>query len=124
MTNEIQEAKNLRWLAFQFQFTERPEDDTDKLCNAIHVYAEDGAKKIDAQAQIIKMMEDQDVRKTVYTDVFGLIEDILDVLIEVGNGTTDEMLHVAADKLFMVRGLLKGEVKPDGNDQKGKLQQD
>jgi hypothetical protein len=32
-----------------------------------------------------------------------IIEGILDDLIEVGNGTTDEMLHIAADKLFALR---------------------
>lgn len=44
-------------------------------------------------------------------EVFGLIEDILDTLIEVGNGTTDEMLHEAADELFRVRDLLEKTVK-------------
>ena len=44
-------------------------------------------------------------------EVFGLIEDVLDTLIEVGNGTTDEMLHEAADELFRVRDLLKKTVK-------------
>lgn len=44
-------------------------------------------------------------------EVFGLIEDILDTLIEVGNGTTDEMLHEAADELFRVRDLLEKAVK-------------
>lgn len=36
-------------------------------------------------------------------DAHELIEEVLDTLIEVGNGTTDEMLHEAADKLFVVR---------------------
>lgn len=44
-------------------------------------------------------------------EVFGLIEDILDTLIEIGNGTTDEMLHEAADELFRVRDLLEKSVK-------------
>ena len=47
----------------------------------------------------------------VMKEVFGLIEDILDTLIEVGNGTTDEMLHEAANELFRVRDLLKKTVK-------------
>ena len=38
-----------------------------------------------------------------------LIEDVLDTLVEVGNGVTDEMLHEAADKLFKARALLKGD---------------
>jgi hypothetical protein len=32
-----------------------------------------------------------------------LIEDVLDTLVEVGNGVTDEMLHEAANKLFKFR---------------------
>ena len=32
-----------------------------------------------------------------------ILEDVLDVLVEVGNGVTDEMLHEAADKLFKFR---------------------
>lgn len=52
---------------------------------------------------------DTNVGDTIMKEVFGLIEDVLDTLIEVGNGTTDEMLHEAANKLFRVRDLLKAE---------------
>lgn len=38
-----------------------------------------------------------------------LIEDVLDTLIEVGNGVTDEMLHYAAEQLFDARDLLNGK---------------
>lgn len=38
------------------------------------------------------------------------IEDVLDTLLEVGNGVTDEMLHEAADKLFKVRNLVEETV--------------
>ena len=34
-----------------------------------------------------------------------LLEDVLDVLVEVGNGTTDKELHAAADDLFKFRGI-------------------
>lgn len=47
---EIPEAKSLRWLAFNFPFTSAPEDDTDRLSNAIHLYAQRGAEKIEALA--------------------------------------------------------------------------
>ena len=50
-------------------------------------------------------------KEEIMNKVFGLIEDVLDTLIEVGNGTTDEMLHEAADKLFMVRDLLEATEK-------------
>lgn len=45
--SEIPEAKSLRWLCNQFPITIPPQDDGDKICNAIHVYCEAGAKKID-----------------------------------------------------------------------------
>lgn len=32
-----------------------------------------------------------------------LLEDVLDVLLEVGNGVTDQQVHEAADKLFRFR---------------------
>ncbi len=50
-------------------------------------------------------------KEEIMKEVFGLIEDALDTLIEVGNGTTDEMLHEAADELFRVRDLLEKVVK-------------
>ncbi len=49
-------------------------------------------------------------KEEITKEVFGLIEDVLDTLIEVGNGTTDEMLHEAANKLFRVRDLLKAKI--------------
>lgn len=43
-----------------------------------------------------------------------LIEDVLDTLVEVGNGVTDEQLHEAADKLFKVRHILKEKYQQEG----------
>ena len=45
-------------------------------------------------------------KKTAMLAVRNLLEDVLDTLIEVGNGTTDKMLHSAADSLFIVRDSL------------------
>jgi len=39
-----------------------------------------------------------------------ILEDVLDTLVEVGNGTTDEMLHDAANKLFRFRDEYFNEV--------------
>ena len=46
-----------------------------------------------------------DIGKTKITreEAFSLIDDVIDTLIEVGNGTTEDMLHEAADKLLVVR---------------------
>lgn len=45
--SNVPEAKSLRWLAIQFPFIQDPKDDTDKLSNAIHLYATAGADCID-----------------------------------------------------------------------------
>lgn len=47
------------------------------------------------------------------THVMGLIESVLDTLVEVGNGTTNEMLHEAADKMFQVRDVLEGKKRKE-----------
>ena len=44
---ELAEVKSLRWLANMFPYTENPQDDTDKMSNAIHVYCTAGADKIE-----------------------------------------------------------------------------
>lgn len=45
----------------------------------------------------------------------NLIEDVLDTLVEVGNGTTDKMLHDAADLLFVFRDrYFRDSRRPDG----------
>lgn len=46
---------------------------------------------------------DRHTTKITREDAFDLIEDVIDTLVEVGNGTTEEELHEAADKLFVVR---------------------
>jgi hypothetical protein len=51
---------------------------------------------------------EQLLAKSKNKEAISLIEDVLDTLVEVGNGVTDEMLHEAAEKLFKVRALLKG----------------
>lgn len=54
------------------------------------------------------IMEMPTTTEAVRPEVFALIESVLDTLVEVGNGVTDDMLHAAADKLFKVRSLLEG----------------
>lgn len=47
---DIPEAKSLRWLANMFPYTEGAMDDVDKMSNCIHLYATNGANKIDELA--------------------------------------------------------------------------
>lgn len=43
----LPEAKSLRWLANMIPLQIPARDETDKLCNAIHLYAQAGADKLD-----------------------------------------------------------------------------
>lgn len=54
----MNEAKSLRWLANQFPYTKEPKDDTDRMCNAIHVYAAAGADKIEQLEKQLSMCID------------------------------------------------------------------
>lgn len=51
---EIPEAKSLRWLANIFPFVDKPQDETDKMSNAIHVYCTAGADKIEELAATLE----------------------------------------------------------------------
>jgi len=49
---------------------------------------------------------DKDIKNKKFLsneDASFIIENLLDVLVEVGNGTTDEELHKQADYLFALR---------------------
>lgn len=45
--------------------------------------------------------------------VMEVLEDVVDTLVEVGYGTTDEMLHEAADKLIAIRDGKLGSFRPE-----------
>ena len=49
---KIAEARSLRWLSNQFPFDPNPKDDTDKMCNCIHIYCKAGADKIEQLAAL------------------------------------------------------------------------
>lgn len=53
-----QEAKSLRWLSNVFPFTQNPIDETDRMSNAIHVYCEAGALKIEKMQEQVEMLEE------------------------------------------------------------------
>ena len=44
---KIPEASSLRWLVNQFPITKKPKNDVDRISNAIHLYCEAGANKIE-----------------------------------------------------------------------------
>ncbi len=49
MADREQVIKSLKWLIFNFPLQENPKDDGDRMCNAIHVYAENAVKLLEAQ---------------------------------------------------------------------------
>lgn len=55
--------------------------------------------------EYIKNLEEITITDTILSDNEAeiILEDIIDTLIEVGNGTTDKQLHEAADKLLNFR---------------------
>ena len=63
-----------------------------------------------------KAMKEPDRKRTRITrkEAFMLIDDVIDTLIESGNGTTTEMLHEAADMLFIVRDCFIDWEQSDG----------
>lgn len=69
---------------------------------------------IDRQEAIVPAAEDLHdaicitMSKEKWNLLGGLIEDVLDTFIEVGNGVTDEMFDHALDQLFDARDLLYG----------------
>ena len=80
-------------------------------------------KSIENLYQYIFRNGSREIQKSDVDTAFGIIEDILDDLIEVGNGTTDKMLHADADKLFGLRYYLHSIFHPDKLD-RGEYQHD
>lgn len=50
---EIEEVKSLRWLANNFPYNDNPQDNTDRLTNAIHIYCTAGANMIEKLAYVL-----------------------------------------------------------------------
>lgn len=57
MASEIAEAKSLRWLANMWPFVNIPKDDCDRMSNAIHLYCEAGAAKIEELQKEIERLK-------------------------------------------------------------------
>lgn len=54
---EIPEVKSLRWLANMFPWTDNPKDEIDRMTNAVHLYATNGADKIEALAKELEELK-------------------------------------------------------------------
>lgn len=85
MKKEIKEAKSLRWLANMFPFTENPQDEEDKMCNAIHVYAEAGADKINELQEKINKLQN----RVLSEDEADTFNAYLEVNKKIAFGNTD-----------------------------------
>ena len=51
----LEVSSSLRWLANMFPWTDNPQDGTDRMTNAIHIYCTAGADKIEA---LLKELEE------------------------------------------------------------------
>lgn len=59
-------AKSLRWLSNMFPFVEHPEDEADRMSNAIHIYSKAGAEKIqELEQKLERQWTDQEDGITV-----------------------------------------------------------
>lgn len=50
---EIPEVKSLRWLANMWPQVEKPEDDADRMSNAIHLYCTAAADRMEAMSEAV-----------------------------------------------------------------------
>lgn len=76
-------AKSLRWLANNFPYIDKPEDNTDRITNAIHVYATAGAEEIES---LKKRIEELEAEKSKY-DYVNAVEEVIDMCLKEGRGT-------------------------------------
>lgn len=85
----------------------------DACLGAVAILTEQDEKIKQLYDYILGRGKGREIQKEDINTAFGIIEDVLDDLIEVGNGTTDKMLHADADKLFGLRYYLKSLFRPD-----------
>lgn len=80
-----------------------------KLCRALDVSADFLLGLTDDYHELLPREEAPKEKPQPPITAMHLIEDVLDTLVEVGNGVTDDMLHEAADNLFTARDILNGK---------------
>lgn len=69
--SEIPEAKSLRWLCNQFPVTIPAQDDGDRMMNAIHMYCEAGAKKIEELQAEVERLKKENIDYGIEKDLQG-----------------------------------------------------
>lgn len=89
----------------------------DILENAITLLKEQDAKIEDLYQFIFRHGGGREIMKQDVDLAFGIVEEVLDTLIEVGNGVTNDMLHAEANKLFGLRYFLTSLFRPSHLDQ-------
>ena len=79
--NSGQEAKSLRWLAFNFPKVENPQTESDKLSNCIHLYSSAAADRIDQlerELEIVKAERDSyaaEVKEVIDHGMCGICQN-------------------------------------------------
>lgn len=57
-SNTVEQCKKqLEWLTFNFPHVENPKDDTDRLCNCIHLYCENAVAVFDELEKVISDLQ-------------------------------------------------------------------
>jgi uncharacterized membrane protein len=88
-----------------------PEQAIEYFTDIIASYGAPASKTryIEAAKAALKALKKQENERKVKEEISTLLEDVIDTLVEVGNGVTNEDLHEAADKLFKIRKLWSGD---------------
>lgn len=60
------EAKRLRWLAFNFPHIDEPKDESDKICNCINLYCTEAA---DAIEHLVRKVMELEAELVIYDEL-------------------------------------------------------
>ena len=77
---EIPEVKSLRWLANMWPQVEKPEDDADRMSNAIHLYCTAAADRMEAMSETVAFAQtinaERDALKIDKINLTAMVEQL------------------------------------------------
>ena len=83
MDNREKVIKQLKWLVFNFPWQNKPKDESDKMCNAIHKYAHDAIELLETQVPRVLRLDE------IHRGMAVWLEDIdkPDVVLAIGGAS-------------------------------------
>ena len=70
MVDREKAIKQLKWLVFNFPWQDKPVSESDRMCNAIHKYAQDAVDLLKAQEPVEPKIVDTSNSKLYHNDMF------------------------------------------------------